>query len=203
MFEKLNKVVNEKKCTLLPLDKGEKVIKIDLNHNESETARAILYVAPDGFVREHSHAKQDNADSEVYIDLMDIVAHGTRQMQTVPEVAGDNSPTGRLKHSIEPSQQPQVFLAIKKGQKQSAWKDFERNLPAYLHSLHFGCSLTDGNLLNIISLGAKNEEEFVVIDLAAKQVNYLLESKNNLHNVQEKVTLNGLMSQQKDAGVER
>ena len=104
--------MNQKRCTLLPDTMGEKVIKVTLDHDKKsgETARAILFVPANGFVREHSHAKQDNADSEVYIDLLDIVAHGTRQMQTVPEVAGDNSPTGRLKHSIEPSQQLQVLL---------------------------------------------------------------------------------------------
>lgn len=195
----------QKRCNLLPETIGKLVIEITLNPDQKsgETARKILYVVAAGSINEHSHDVKDNPDSEVYIDLMDIVAHGTKQMQTKPEVAGSNSPTGKLMHGIESSYKPQVFLAIKKGQKQGAWKDFERNLPAYLHSLHFGCSLTDGNLLNIISLGAKNEEEFVVIDLADQQVNYLLESKDYRRNIQEVVTLDGLMDQQKDAGVEK
>ena len=193
---------NQPKCSLLPEAMGEKVVKINLDHPHDETARAILFVPARGFVREHSHAVEQNPDSEVYLDLLDIAQNGVKNLQHKPEVAGVNSPTGKLVHSIAANEQPQVYLAIKKSQKAQAWRELEADLPAYLHSLHFGCSILDKRL-NIVSNGAKDRQEFVVIDFEKNQVNYLGESKDNKHNLQEEVTLDGLLNQQKDNGMEK
>ena len=75
---------NDFKCSFLSDEKGENVIKIDLEKkintkkaNETETARAILFLPKasgdaelsESFVKEHFHFD----DSEIYIDLIKIM----------------------------------------------------------------------------------------------------------------------------------
>lgn len=75
---------NDFKCSFLPDEKGENVVKIDLEKkinekkaNETETARAILFLPKtsedaelsESFVKEHFHFD----DSEIYVDLIKIM----------------------------------------------------------------------------------------------------------------------------------
>lgn len=124
------------KCTLLPTKLGEKVIKINLDAERTEKARSLLFVAPNGFVKEHTHDEEKH--SELYIDLTDYALHGADKMRYQPEVAGFDSPTGRTKHSIEPTDYPRVVLAIKKSHYTFCnWRDFQNlQLDDYLNKLN-------------------------------------------------------------------
>lgn len=196
---------NQNRCTLLPNIIGEKVIKITLECDKAaaETARAVLFVTPGGFVKEHSHQIGQNPDSEVYINLFNIVNQGTSKVNIKPEVAGSNSPTGKLKHSIEKSNRPQIYLAIKKGQNKEAWQTFSNDFEEYLQNLHFGCSVY-GNQLSIFSNGNPKKKEFVAIDFVNNRVKYLDSNKDNQQsNIQESVSLDDLLNLQNDLGIER
>lgn len=205
MFKFNNKQENQKKCTLLPEDKGHKVIKVDLvpDKAQGETARAILYVVPNGYVIEHSHEKTKNKDSEVYIDLLDIARNGVDKMHSYVDVAGSNSPTGMLKHRIEDRFQPQVYLAIKKGQDKNAWQGLDKDVKGYLHGLHFGCGLY-GNTINLVSNSLGKNKEFVAIDFETNKVSYIGSSQEKgQESYQESTTLDELLYPQKDFGMER
>ncbi|GEM_PF-5221934 len=205
MFKFNNKPENQKKCTLLPEDKGHKVIKVDLvpDKTQGETARAILYVAPNGSVIEHSHEKTKNKDSEVYIDLLDIARNGVDKMHSSVDVAGSNSPSGMLTHRIEDRLQPQVYLAIKKGQDKNAWQSLDKDVKGYLHGLHFGCGLY-GNTINLVSNSLGKNKEFVAIDFETNKVSYIGSSQEKgQESYQEFTTLDELLYPQKDFGMER
>ena len=124
------------KCTLLPENLAEKVFKIDLDAGVKEDARALLFVAPSGFVKEHAH--NGEKPSELYVDLTDYALHGAEKMRYQPEVAGFDSPTGRMEHSIEPIDYPRVVLAIKKSRHMfDNWRDFQNlQLDDYLNKLN-------------------------------------------------------------------
>lgn len=111
---------------LLDKNKGENVMVVSLTKNPSkhnETARAILYVPSGGSVYEHSHDKEFNPDSEVYI-MIKPNKDGKSYTLEVLDVAGSNSPTDKTSHSIEPSDEPQIGIAIKRGQDDGLWSDY-------------------------------------------------------------------------------
>lgn len=177
-------------CTLLPNEIGEGVIKISLQNNSSETARAILFVSPNGCVYEHSHDTDKNKDSEIYIDLLEIVKNGVKQLNVLPEVAGSNSPTGKKEHSIQKSNRPQIILAIKKGQEEDAWREFFSDFESYFQSLGITC-LQNGDNIIITSNATGEVEESVTINTVRNSVTYC-------GNNQEFVTLSGLQNEKDD-----
>ena len=167
---------NASRCTLLPDTIGENVIKIQLNPNKDETARAILFVTKGGQVYNHTHSGTKNLDSEVYINLLNV---GVR------EVAGDNSPTKRIEHSIEKSDKPQIILAIKKGQAPGEWDSFKKDFEEYFYGDLDVDVQPYGN--NSIKITVKGEKESIIINLKTNSVLYSDEIN------QEFVTLEGLL----------
>ena len=171
------------KCTLLPENLGEKVVKIDLDAGFKEDARALLFVAPSGFVKEHAH--NGEKPSELYVDLTDYALHGAEKMRYQPEVAGFDSPTGRMEHSIEPIDYPRVVLAIKKSRHMfDNWRDFQNlQLDDYLNKLNimFELDKKDG----IFFLNSHGKDQFtgedrtttVSIDFNKDSVCYLSRAK--------------------------
>lgn len=187
---------NQAKCSLLPKQIGDKAIKVTLDNDKKagETARVILFVPAGGYVAEHSHAAEKNSDSEVYIDLLEIINKGVDRMRKLPEVAGSNSPTGKLVHSVQKSNQPQVFLAIKKDQSKKAWNDFAVDIVWYLKTLNFGC-LLEGNKLIVRSNAVKDRKEVVEIDLVKNKINYWGKTQENDDKVMfETTTLEDLQN---------
>lgn len=178
--------MSNRNCILLPNEIGEGVIKISLQKDSSETARVILFVTANGCVYEHSHDIENNSDSEIYIDLLDLTRKGINNLSVLPEVAGSNSPTGRIKHSIQKSNYPQVILAIKKGQEEDAWNEFSRNFETYFQSLGVTCC-QDRNRIIITSDSTGERQESIIIDTERNSVIY---SGNN----QEFVTLDELQN---------
>ena len=164
----------------MPKQIGDKAIKIILDNDKKagETARVILFVPAGGYIAEHSHAAEKNLDSEVYIDLLEITNKGVDRMRKLPEVAGSNSPTGKLVHSVQKSDQPQVFLAIKKDQSDKAWNDFAVDIVWYLKTLNLGCVL-EGNKLIVRSHANKDRKEVVEIDLVKNKINYWGKTQEN------------------------
>lgn len=195
---------------------GEKVIKIDLDKNEGkgEIARALLFVAPHGFVKEHYHQETtdpetNNPDSELYWDLLDYSVNGPEKIKHKPEVAGNNSPTGRLKHSIEASEKPQVYLAIKKGQMPNAWKDFSNmNLADYKNSLNIEFEYDQENNTFMFDSRTNDRVNAVNIDLTNNAVSYLSKEKVSMQdNLWQETTLQELEAareaQSNDLGMNR
>ena len=192
------------KITYLPKEIAENVIKIDLIPAAGEQARSILAVLEGGFVIEHSHATKDIAQgkpslSEIYIDLVDYAKNGNNHMQTIPEVAGDNSPTGKTVHQIAPSKKPiRVYLAIKKGQEKGAWQLMSKNLPQYLASLNCHCDLNPGSM-DVVFTG--QQREFVEINLRTNEISYTCcQHEKAQADVHEVFSLQ--QTQQKDLGTE-
>lgn len=196
----------ESHCSLLSEKLGENIIQIVLNCDEKngETGREIYFVAPGGFVKKHSHAANRNLDSEVYINILDIMQYGVKNLKILPEVAGNNSPTKRLEHSIEKSTRPQVYLVIKKAQfNVKAWDQLNQDFSNYLKTLHFACVL-EKNILSLVSTVDPKKQEFVDIDLAKYSVNYLCNNMNDVQNIiDETVSLGNLKKLQQDLGVEK
>lgn len=169
-----------------------------------ETARCVLYVPRGSSVKVHSHAMDENPDaedknpdSEGYFDLLDISANGMKNMQNLPKVAGNNSPTGLLKHGIEVSNQPQVYLAIKKGQTAGQWDGLVKDLQKYLMGLHFAC-VNDNGILRMIFEGIKNQLEFVDINLKNGDVDYLWVDTERHQKVSEHVNMNQLIKEREN-----
>ena len=171
------------KCTLLPENLGEKVVKIDLDAGFKEDARALLFVAPSGFVKEHAH--NGEKPSELYVDLTDYALHGAEKMRYQPEVAGFDSPTGRMEHSIEPIDYPRVVLAIKKSRHMfDNWRDFQNlQLDDYLNKLNIMLELDKKD--GIFFLNSHGKDQFtgedrtttVSIDFNKDSVCYLSRAK--------------------------
>ena len=166
---------------------GNKVIKITLDESKSENARVILYVTEGGYVYPHSHDKTQNPDSEVYIDLLKILQDGIEDLTELPEVAGSNSPTEQLRHGIVVSYHPQIVLAIKKGQEQGIWDDFNNDFASFFQSLCFTVK-QDGDKITITSNANGERKESITINIKSKSVTYF----NGIE--QEFVTLNGLQN---------
>ena len=167
--------MSEEKISLLPEEIAIDTVKTNLNTAESETARAILYVAPGGYVKGHSHSiESKNKYSEVYI-IIKPNADRTDYTVEVHNVAGSNSPTGTLEHSIEQSDVPQICIAIKKGQEDGLWTDWveqHTNPKAYLKKLDLEISLENG-LIYIVSHPDKNQEsEKVIINFNRDSITY-------------------------------
>ncbi len=197
--------------SLLLAEIANQTVKVTLTPDKklNESARVILYLPAGSEVYEHSHAAEKNGASEVYIDLRDYVLNGLAKMQTKPEVAGSNSPTGRILHSITKSDKPQVYLAIKRGQEQNAWQDLSQNLPAYLKALNIQCSLTKEGVLTIelpVTVDKVTRKETVVIDLVNQTIAYEnTRSDKVAHRDDEKESSSfaKLTKQQKDLGIEK
>ncbi len=172
------------KCALLPDKIADKVMKVTLekDHKAGETARAILFVPKGSCVYPHSHSQEQNPDSEVYIDLLEVARKGLDRLSKFPEVAGSNSPTYKLIHSIEKSNQPQVFLAIKKGQQKDAWNDFKVDIVWYLKTLNL-VPVLEGNKIIIKSNPIKEKKEIVEVDMVKNKVNYWGQLQENTGDI--------------------
>lgn len=195
---------HERKCSLLPEEIGENIIQINLDHdtNLGEVARKILFVTPGGFLPAYSYAPDKNPVAATYINLVDIAKNGIRHMKQVPEIIGSNSPTGKTEFSLKKSNQPQVYLVLEKSPAAKNWRGFEEDFAGYLHQLHFGCSLTDNDsIMNIISNGSRERQEFLVINFEKNQVNYLGDSRDNQHNLHESVSLAALTNVNLETGL--
>ena len=205
-----------KNISVLSAELGQYVVKVTLEPNKalSETDRVILIVLKGGQVFKHPHtlAKQNtsptegnpslvkgNPSSELYTFINNWIRMGVDKMP-IPEVAGENSPTGLTEHAIGVANETQVILAIKKGQEPGLWQTFSQNPRKYLQNMGFGCSLV-GCKLNMISRGSDEKDEFITLDLVTKQLEYLGECKDWRKNVTAKVNLRDLL-QTKDAGKE-
>lgn len=167
-------------CSLLPSDISEKVIKVDLDQAYNETARSLLIVTPNGSIKEHTHQEGyrpdgRKIDSEIYIDLLDYAVNGPDKMKNKPEVAGSNSPTGRLQHSVEPSQQARVILAIKRGQLGHEWQDLANlNLADFIEKLNIKCEYDQKQgMFSFNSSANKERVNFVQVDLIHSAVKCL------------------------------
>ena len=167
---------NGSRCTLLPDTIGENVIKIELYPDKDETARAILFVTKGGQVFNHTHNGTKNLDSEVYINLLNVQTR---------EVAGDNSPTKKIEHSIEKSEKPQIILAIKKGQTPGEWDEFKKDFEEYFYGNLDVDVQPYGN--NSIKITVKGVKENIIINLETNSVVY----SDGIN--QEFVTLEGLL----------
>lgn len=174
--------MNSKRCVLLPHKIGNGVIKISLDKSPSENARVILFVPQNGCVYEHSHDQNDNPDSEVYIDLLQMIKSEDKD---VPEIAGSNSPTGTTKHSIGKKEEPQIILAIKKGQEKGIWEDLKSDFRKYFQELDVTCQQNE-DTITITSGGTGEKKEVVTINTKRNSVIYFSQEQ------QEFVTLEGL-----------
>lgn len=183
--------------SVLPDRLGQQVVKVTLEPNKDlgETARAVLIVY--GKVIGHSHGISDNLESEMYLNMTEMVQKGIMEMQT-PEIAGENSPTGLKEHSASGFQ---IILATKKGQEPGLWQDCSKDFVQYSNKMRFGCSKT-GDKFNLISLGSLEKEEFIVYDTKTKMLSYLGECKDWRNNVQAEANLDELLHLKKDLGHE-
>ena len=185
--------MNSPRISLLPEEIGEEKIaentmKVELIPTKSETERAILYVAPEGCVYDHSH---EGSDSELYF-IIELNEDGSDYTVTVDDVAGLNSPTGKLNHSIKTSDKPKTAIAIKRGQKPGLWNDYNNNKDGkdYLRKLGFNITVLSEELLIISSNhDLIPDGEQVIINLLKNQITYC--------SMFDKVfgTLSGLQSQ--------
>ena len=163
--------MSNERCTLLSETIGKEVIKTTLDKSESENARVILYITKGGCIYSHSHDKTQNPDSEVYIDLLKIFEKGVYNLTELPEIAGSNSPTSKLEHSIEQRNYPQIILAIKKGQEQGIWDNFSNDFVRYFQSL--GVTVKqNGDKIRITSNANGTREEVITINIKTKTITY-------------------------------
>ena len=166
---------NNNKCTLLPDKIANKVIKVQLNSDESETARAILIIPAGSEVYDHSHEKDKNPDSEVYINLLEMLNLGIDNINQLPEVAGSNSPTKTIEHGIHQSSDSKVILAIKKGQEEGLWNNLNNNYEEYFNNLGVIVNKDkdkDSNIIKVISKVQEREEEVITVDIERNSVTY-------------------------------
>ena len=150
--------------SLLPKEIAKNTMKTSLAEDPSrhnETARAILYVPQGGSVYEHSHDKESNADSEVYI-LIKPNKDGKTYTLEVLDVAGSNSPTGTITHSIEPSDESKIAIAIKRGQRDGLWSDYTKDGETFIRNLGFKIKLF-GESIIISSTTQEQDSETVTI----------------------------------------
>lgn len=207
---------NNNKISLLPAEKGINVIKVTLEPRQGETECALLYLPrrskdnPEGSqVKKHKH--QD--DEEVYVPLHKIKSddYGFMRLEHKPQIAGKNSPTGQIEHGIEPSNEPQVYLAIKRNSQPHAWQDFTNNSThQFLSGLNFAVGdwydektmETKGLEFNLLERSKNGFESKVGvrIDFNSNKVIYVDRRKAEV--VREENTLNELKNPQKDFGIE-
>ena len=174
--------MSNERIQFLPDTIGKMVLKITLDTAGNENARALLIVLKGGFVSKHSHDKNRNPDSEIYIDLTDYNRNGGNGLETYPEVAGSNSSTGITTHYIEKSKHPQIILAIKKGQQQELWNDFDTNNDLYDYINNLGIKIT-GSIANEIIITSQPYEsldriETIRINFLTGKIKYLNSATN-------------------------
>ena len=157
-----------KNITFLPKKIAENTIKIELPTSDRDTARAILVILKEGFVKEHSHLKEDNKDSEVYIDLLEMLRiNNNIDKISIPQVAGSNSPTGLTSHFILPKNEMQIFIAIKRSQKDDEWIGLKNNLKKFIENLNIEITKSGDGKVKIDIDGV-----IVIIDLISLQIIY-------------------------------
>lgn len=212
----MNTNQNINRISLLPVEKGKNVIKVTLDPRAGENECALLYVParsnqiPEGGqVINHRHEN----DSEIYIPLNDIQCddYGFMSVPRKPEIAGKNSPTNLMEHSIKPSDQARVYFAIKRSNKQGAWKDYTDNsMHKFLSSLNFAVGdwidernrKKKGLEFNLLEQNKNGVERKVGvrIDFNSNRVIYVDRRKPEV--VREETTLAELKNPQKDYGIE-
>lgn len=174
--------------SLLPSTIAADVIKIDLDFVKApgEVSRAIYYVPAGSFIK--THAPKDV--SEIYINLFSIMNHKVGSLKAIPDVVGNNSPTGKHEHGVEVSQLPRVFLVIQRETKKDAWADLAESIitnkfQEWLKKLHF-CGVLEKNILSLIFFDStKNKQVFIDVDILTDLVSYLSCSKENVQDIHD------------------
>jgi hypothetical protein len=169
------------------LSNAKDVIEVDLGlvKASNEISRKLFFVPAGSSVETYTPAKDV---SEIFISLFSMMRSEIKSLKDIPDVVGNNSPTGKHEHGIKPSQHPQAFLVIQRTATKDGWADLAESIISnkfklWLKNLNV-CGVLEKNVLSLIfSDVSKTKQIYLDVDFSANRVSYLSSSKENLEDI--------------------